>query len=133
MKTTLALFTVAALASSSAAFADKGDKGNGQSDKANSQYQAHGTVSRAIDTGCPPGLAKKQNGCQPPGQARKNFARGTYLPREYSNYTAYRDIPESYRSRIVFVDRYRYIYQEDRVYIIDPTTRLIRDVIQLLQ
>lgn len=24
------------------------------------------------DLGCPPGLAKKGNGCQPPGQARKN-------------------------------------------------------------
>ncbi|MCB1703315.1 MAG: hypothetical protein KDI17_00540 [Halioglobus sp.] len=29
--------------------------------------------------GCPPGLAKKGNGCQPPGQAKK-WHRGEYLP-----------------------------------------------------
>ncbi|QYJ08030.1 hypothetical protein [Qipengyuania flava] len=29
---------------------------------------------RAIIDGCPPGLAKKGNGCQPPGQARKRSA-----------------------------------------------------------
>lgn len=31
---------------------------------------------------CPPGLAKKYNGCLPPGQHR-NFARGEYIPANY--------------------------------------------------
>ena len=29
---------------------------------------------------CPPGLAKKQNGCLPPGQAKKRYAVGQSLP-----------------------------------------------------
>jgi Ni/Co efflux regulator RcnB len=31
---------------------------------------------------CPPGLAKKHNGCLPPGQAKKRWAIGRPLPRE---------------------------------------------------
>ena len=30
--------------------------------------------------GCPPGLAKKNNGCMPPGQAKKRYAVGHPLP-----------------------------------------------------
>jgi hypothetical protein len=30
---------------------------------------------------CPPGLAKKGNGCLPPGQAKKRYAVGRALPR----------------------------------------------------
>jgi Ni/Co efflux regulator RcnB len=30
--------------------------------------------------GCPPGLAKKNNGCLPPGLARKRYAVGSRLP-----------------------------------------------------
>src|SRR5512143_2012480 len=31
--------------------------------------------------GCPPGLAKKHNGCLPPGQAKKRYAVGRAMPR----------------------------------------------------
>jgi hypothetical protein len=31
---------------------------------------------------CPPGLAKKNNGCLPPGQAKKRWAVGQPLPRD---------------------------------------------------
>lgn len=42
--------------------------------------------SRARTSGhCPPGLAKKNNGCLPPGQARK-WRRGEYLPRDAEFY-----------------------------------------------
>ena len=133
MKTIMAVLTLGALALSTAAVADNGNKGNGHGNKSKGQYQDRGNVSGYAAAGCPPGLAKKGNGCQPPGQAKKNWARGEYLPRGYSDYTAYRDIPNAYRQRLAGGDRYRYIYQEDRVYIVDPTTRLIRDVIQLLR
>ncbi len=33
--------------------------------------------------GCPPGLAKKHNGCLPPGQAKKIYGRGDFLDRDY--------------------------------------------------
>ncbi|HVE54972.1 MAG TPA: hypothetical protein VNB23_16430 [Ramlibacter sp.] len=40
------------------------------------RHHAHGGYERA---GCPPGLAKKHNGCLPPGQAKK-LAVGHPLP-----------------------------------------------------
>jgi len=39
---------------------------------------------------CPPGLARKENGCMPPGQARK-WAVGRPLPRE----VIYHDVPSA--------------------------------------
>lgn len=39
---------------------------------------------------CPPGLAKKRNGCQPPGQAKK-WRKGYPLPRD----VVYYDLPEA--------------------------------------
>lgn len=33
--------------------------------------------------GCPPGLAKKDNGCLPPGQAKKIYGTGERLDGEY--------------------------------------------------
>jgi len=40
---------------------------------------------------CPPGLAKKHNGCMPPGQARR-WRRGEYLPRDVIYHTVEPDI-----------------------------------------
>jgi len=48
-------------------------------------------VDRGLLTGCPPGLAKKDNGCLPPGQARRideardDYARYNYLWRTRGN------------------------------------------------
>lgn len=39
--------------------------------------------------GCPPGLAKKKNGCLPPGQAKK-WKRGSALPRD----VIYEEVPQ---------------------------------------
>ena len=42
-----------------------------------------GWYAKQIEAGhCPPGLAKKHNGCLPPGQAKKAWAIGRPLPRE---------------------------------------------------
>ena len=40
---------------------------------------------------CPPGLAKKHNGCMPPGQAKK-WAYGRPLPRDVVYYEVPRDV-----------------------------------------
>ncbi|MDP3676116.1 MAG: hypothetical protein Q8R44_13650 [Novosphingobium sp.] len=37
--------------------------------------------SRGLVDGCPPGLAKKNNGCLPPGQARKAGLAGSFIDR----------------------------------------------------
>lgn len=44
---------------------------------------------------CPPGLAKKGNGCMPPGQAKK-WARGRPLP----GYVVIHDLPDDLRYRL---------------------------------
>lgn len=41
------------------------------------------------EKGCPPGLAKKKNGCLPPGQAKK-WKRGQALPRD----VMYEEVPQ---------------------------------------
>lgn len=41
------------------------------------------------EKGCPPGLAKKKNGCLPPGQAKK-WKRGQALPRD----VIYEEVPQ---------------------------------------
>lgn len=41
------------------------------------------------EKGCPPGLAKKKNGCLPPGQSKK-WKRGQALPRDI----IYEDVPQ---------------------------------------
>ena len=115
--TLLALLTAALTAGP--ALADKGGKGHGN--KGNSHDDDYykyddrrGGVSVDIRFGyddrrivtdyyggayrkghCPPGLAKKGNGCMPPGQAKK-WARGRPLPHDLVVY----DLPPDLRYRL---------------------------------
>ena len=102
--------------------ADLDRNGNGVLDR----YES----GRAV-AACPPGLAKKTPACIPPGQAKKRFAEGQRLPTAYR----YLEVPERYRSQIDY-SRYdnddRFYYDENQVYVVDPQTRLIRDVIDLI-
>lgn len=81
---------------------------------------------------CPPGLAKKTPACVPPGQAKRMFNEGQRIPYGYNYFTDYDDIPEAYRTRVPYSDDYRYIYRDDRVYVVDPATRVVRSIIDLL-
>lgn len=93
----------------------------------------HGGWHGDAGYGCPPGLAKKHNGCMPPGQARKMYwNQGAYVPRDYNGWTRYSSIPNRYRSRVPYNSDYRYVYRDNYVYVVDPRTRLVRDVIDLL-
>jgi hypothetical protein len=84
---------------------------------------------------CPPGLANRSPACLPPGQARRMFQQGQALPRSYSDFTPYDTllgrIPESYRDDIP--TGYRYVYRDDSVYVVDPQTRIIRSIIDLIR
>jgi hypothetical protein len=62
--------------------------------------------------GCPPGLAKKQNGCLPPGQAKKIYGRGDYLR---GNYVLIRN-PDHYglNPGATYYRLGDYVYQVDR-------------------
>lgn len=83
----------------------------------------HGAAHNAP---CPPGLAKK--GCLPPGQAKKIYGVGDRLPAGF-RYVA---VPNAYREQIVFRDPYRYYYDDGRVYVVDPATQLIAEVIRII-
>nr|WP_295372828.1 hypothetical protein [uncultured Sphingosinicella sp.] len=85
---------------------------------------------------CPPGLARKNNGCLPPGQAKKMFGGAQFynagqvlpveyysdynIPAEYQNW--YQDNPDNYYR----YDDNGYIYQVDR------QSNLIESLIPLL-
>ncbi|MEQ9640912.1 MAG: DUF1236 domain-containing protein [Alphaproteobacteria bacterium] len=49
-----------------------------------------GAVAQPQKNGCPPGLAKKNNGCLPPGQAKKRYEVGKPVPRE----VVWREVPK---------------------------------------
>lgn len=82
--------------------------------------------------GCPPGLAKKRNGCLPPGQARKLFGVGQRIPTGYRHYSDFDDIPLAYRDRFGIPTGQRYIYRDNVVYVVDPRTRLVSRIFDLI-
>ena len=77
---------------------------------------------------CPPGLATR--GCLPPGQARRLFNQGQRVPRDFRDYSAFGDIPLELRARVP--EGYRYIYRDNSVYVVDPTTSLVRTIVDLI-
>jgi hypothetical protein len=78
---------------------------------------------------CPPGLWKKTPRCMPPGAANRPFREGQRLSRNYRYYTPYGDIPLVLRDRYDLDDDYRYIYRDNVIYQVDPTTLLVRNII----
>ena len=83
------------------------------------------------DGGCPPGLAKKENGCLPPGQARK-LASGQHYVSGYGSVYSYSRIPYEVRQRYRLNARYRYYYDNGTIYVVNPRTMLIDEVISAL-
>lgn len=88
--------------------------------------------------GCPPGLAKKGNGCLPPGQAKKRLSIGSrylgdYGYRQYS----YNNLPYYVRDRYFddrpdYYDNYNYYYDQGYIYRVDPTTQVVEQIIRAL-
>jgi Ni/Co efflux regulator RcnB len=75
---------------------------------------------------CPPGLAKKNNGCMPPGQAKK-WRVGRPLPRD----VVYYDVPPAL---VVQIGRppsgYRYVRVAGDILMIAIGTGMVMDAIQ---
>lgn len=75
---------------------------------------------------CPPGLAKKHNGCMPPGQVRK-WSIGRQLPRDVIFY----DVP---KALVIQLDRpsagYRYVRVATDILLIAIGTGMVVDAIQ---
>lgn len=89
----------------------------------------HDYYSKEFSRGfCPPGLAKKQNGCMPPGQAKK-WTVGRALPRDVVFY----DLP---RTLLEKLDRppagNRYVRVDSDILMIAKGTGIVLDAIQNL-
>lgn len=84
--------------------------------------------------GCPPGLAKRNAECMPPGRYKKLFEVGQRVPRGYPGLMAYNQLPHPLRDRYgPMLDRgSRYVYDRQYLYRIDPKTMLVRHVINTL-
>lgn len=82
---------------------------------------------------CPPGLEAKNNGCLPPGQAKRMFDVGQRIPTGYNYYTPYDRIPQTYRDQYQLVNGQRYIYRDDAIYVVDPATNLVTRIIDRLR
>ena len=110
-----AVILVIGMAVAGPAFAKKPDApGNGETQKSTQEHSANASAHPEHDTAydfftddrraivrnyyaqsrqsghCPPGLAKKNNGCQPPGQAKK-WHTGEHFPRDVMYY----DLPSA--------------------------------------
>ena len=72
-----------------------------------------------LSDGCPPGLAKKNNGCLPPGQAKKLV--GALLPGAYAHSVLSGPYANWYRDD----DRYFYRQSGDNIYRVNRGTSLI--------
>jgi hypothetical protein len=125
MKHLTILAGAAALLSTSPALAGPGH-GNG-----NGRHRAQGSMAYR-DGGCPPGLAKKHNGCLPPGQAKKLYNRGQRWPGHYGYAWNYNQIPYDLRNRYDLDPDDRYYYGDGYLYQVDPTTMLISQVVSAI-
>ena len=75
---------------------------------------------------CPPGLAKKHNGCMPPGQAKKAYTVGRPLPSGVN----LQDLPaELFRRLTPLPEGYRYGYINGDVLKISLRDRLVLDAV----
>ena len=75
---------------------------------------------------CPPGLAKKNNGCLPPGQAKK-WRRGEALASDLR----YTEVPLEIRRRLSpLPPSHRYVQIAGDILIIAAATRLVVDAVE---
>ena len=123
------------------AMADPG-KGKGHGQKAkhgqvhgkqvrNGLYQGHAPANFWGNRNCPPGLAKKNNGCLPPGIAKQHFNIGDRWNGNYGLWN-YNQVPIDWRNQYGLAPDNRYYYRDGYLYSVDPRTRLVESVIQAL-
>lgn len=77
---------------------------------------------------CPPGLAKKNNDCQPPGQVKK-YEIGKTLPSDIK----YVSVPYSLRRNLQALQPgYQYVRVDNDVLLMSKSDRIVTDAITLL-
>ena len=142
MRRIVALALAFSFVSSMTVFAQKPGKGKAQG-KGNSQDTQVAVVFNDTQRGaarsyfvnahgrgnCPPGLAKKNNGCLPPGQAKKQYVVGQRLP----DGIVVAELPSELSLRIgVAPSGYRYGLVDGDLVKLAIGTRLVADAIESL-
>ena len=130
MRHLIALAGVAALAITGPAIAKPGHR-HGKAAHAHGTH-GKGTLYGYGAGGCPPGLAKKNNGCMPPGQAKKLYNIGQRFPVGYGNVWNYNQIPPVLRQQYGFAPNDNYYYGDGYIYRVDPKTMLIQQAVSAL-
>ena len=97
----------------------------------NKIYQGHVDGNWWGNRDCPPGLDKKDNGCLPPGIAKRDFDVGDRWNGNYRRWT-YNQVPLDWRNQYGLDPDNRYYYRNGYLYSVDPRTRLVESVIQAL-
>ena len=84
--------------------------------------------------GCPPGLQKKNEHCVPPGRYKKLFEIGQRVPKGYDGLRSYNALPYELRMRHggALDPQARYIYDQQYLYRVDPTTMVVRQILRSL-
>jgi hypothetical protein len=123
MRKVMMISAAAAMAAAVPAIADGQGRGHGK---------GHAKGQQSHPAACPPGLANRNPPCVPPGQARRMFREGQRVPRTFRNFVDYDAIPLAYRDRYDIPVGQRYIYRDNALYVVDPTTRLVRSIIDLI-
>jgi hypothetical protein len=141
MRAILFLLGAGAIALAAPATAKPGNgHGNGHADHHGSwstdhhRGDAHRSSARYYDYGraCPPGLARKNNGCMPPGQWKRQYNRGQRYNMRYGTRWSYNQIPYDLRQRYDFNPNYRYYYGDGYLYQVNPRTMLIQQVVNAI-
>ena len=78
--------------------------------------------------GCPPGLAKKSNGCMPPGQARSITTSASATPQLRQSVVLQPDSVRPAQSLRLRPDA-RYYYRDGYLYRVNPRTMLVQQVV----
>ena len=81
---------------------------------------------------CPPGLAKRNNGCTPPGQAKKRYDVGQRYNPNFGNAWSYDQIPDALRNQYNLDSSDRYYYNQGHLYRVDEQSSLVEQVISAL-
>lgn len=82
--------------------------------------------------GCPPGLAKKNNGCLPPGQAKKLQIGQRYVSDYGYDRYAYNRIPSDLRQQYGLDPYNNYYYDQGNLYGVDPRTQIVEQIIRAI-
>ena len=124
-------FALALVAAPADAKPGKG-KGNKNHGAYAQDYRYPVAYGYAQPRGCPPGLAKKNNGCLPPGQAKKLRIGQRYVQSYGYQPYAYNQIPYDLRRQYNLDPRNRYYYDQGNFYGVDPQTAIIEQIIGAL-